>query len=134
MAVQSLTDTGADADGRGRSIDRQSFGVDQLACIPDLAADTHGEVPVRTQVGPRTLDDAASHTQIAHPIGHFRQLHEDPAGMTKGLVHIPQRAGAAETGELDARRTVTLGDVPGLVEKANSDYSMKSCANQGVSA
>ena len=115
VAIGSFADAAADADGHGRAIEAEPFRVNDLVGMGDFTADADRVLAVGAQEVARALDDAAPHAQVAHAVRHLRDLHQDAARMTEGFVHVPQRARAAETRELEARRAVPLGDVAGLV-------------------
>ena len=82
----------------------------------DLAADADRVLAVRAQVVAGTLDDAAADAEIANAVRHLGQLYQDASRLAERLVHVPQRAGAAEARELEAGRAVALGDVAGRVD------------------
>src|SRR3546814_1788952 len=63
------------------------------------------------------------HRDIAHAIGGFGVLDEDAIGDRHGLMHHPQRAGAAEARELQPRRRMPLGDVAGHVDARSEEHT-----------
>jgi hypothetical protein len=104
---------GSKARGFVRSIRRHRR--DRGACT-DLAAEPDGIAADRRAEAAAGLLHVAGEAEVAHAVGRLGQLAQEAARRLEGLVDVPERAGAAEAGELEPRRRVALGDRAGLVD------------------
>ena len=86
----AFADAAADPDARGLAGAIDSVGVDELAGVGDLAAETQDIAPVRHAERPRALDHAAGHADVANPVRHLRQLHKKAVGRGGRLMDVPQ--------------------------------------------
>ena len=118
MAVAPLTDAAADADRLiGGVIPHiQIVGIDQPVRMGDVAAEPDGVAPDRGAEGAAGFGHIGGEAEIPRGIRRLRQLTDDPARRLKRLMNVPQRAGAAITGELKPRRGVAFGDGSGLID------------------
>ena len=82
----------------------------------DLAAEADGVAADRRLEAAARLGDVAGEAEVAGAVGGLGELAEEAARGLERLVDVPERAGAAEARELEARRRVALGDGPGLVD------------------
>src|SRR3546814_20020304 len=69
----------------------------------------------------RSFHQPRRHGDIADAVGRFPQLHVDPVGDGDRFMDIPERAGAAEAGELQTGGAVPLGDVARHVDAAEEE-------------
>ena len=111
----------ADPGGGGCAGQVEAIGIDEFARVLRLAAQRHGVAARRAVIAAARLDQPLGHRDIAHAVGRFGQLDQDPVGDRHRLVHDPQRTGPAEPGELQAGGGVPLGDVAGHVDPAEEE-------------
>src|SRR3954454_19993167 len=102
LAVRALADAAAYADryGRGGIADVEAGRIDHFRGVGSFAAKADGELAAWFQVGSGALGHATRDADIGDVIRHAGQLDQDLARLRKGFVDIPQRAGAAEPGEM----------------------------------
>lgn len=82
----------------------------------DLAAEADGvALDGRVEASTRLLD-VAGEAEVAGAVRGLGELAKEAPGGLEGLVDVPERAGAAEAGELEAGRRVTLGYRARLVD------------------
>src|SRR3546814_5209181 len=89
---------------------KTAYGMRISDCSSDVCS-SDLKAAVRLAVAARFLHQPHRHADIAHAVGSLDDLDKDASGRGHRLVHVPQRAGAAIAGELEARRGMTLGDV-----------------------
>jgi hypothetical protein len=98
----------------------------------DLAAQRDGVAAHRRAPGAAGFRDVAGEDHVAHAVGRFGQLAQEAARRLEGAVHVPQRAGAAEAGELQPRGGVALGDRAGLIDADEEEgHALGARALQG---
>ena len=123
VAALARTEAAGDADRRRSAFlgQMEPIGIDEIRGMGDFAAQDDGISARRALVAARRLHQALRHRNITHAIGRFAELDIDAIGDGDGFMHVPQGAGAAEAGELQARGAVPLGDVPGHVDAAEEE-------------
>ena len=106
VAVAPLADAAGDADRLvgGVVADVEVVGVDERAGVGDLAAEADGVAPDRGAEAAAGLGDVAGEAEVAHAVRGLGELAQEAARGLEGAVHVPERAGAAEAGELQPRR------------------------------
>lgn len=121
--------SGALADAAGNS-DRIVGGavaevhvvrIDEGVGVGDFTAERQGVTGMGGAVAAAAFGGLGRKTEIAHAIRRLRKLADDPAGRLEGLVHVPERTGRTETGELQLGGAVALGDVAGPVDPREED-------------
>ena len=99
----------------------EGVGIDEVGGVIGLAAERHGIAARGAGEAARGLHQPLGHRDIADAVGRFGELDEDAVGDRDRLMDDPQRAGAAEAGELEAGRRMALGDVAGHVDPAEEE-------------
>ena len=100
MTITAVADPAGDADRFEPSLKIQPVGIDQVGCMLHLAAQTDRIAADGCKIGARRFRHVTRQTKIAHTVWCFGELPEELAGRFKGSMHIPKRASAAKTGEL----------------------------------
>ena len=101
----------------------------------DFAAKADGVALYRGEEGPAGFGDIARKAEVAHAIGGFGKLAQELARRFKGAMDVPQGAGPAEAGELQAGGRMALGDVAGHVDPAEEErHPARILALQGGEA
>lgn len=118
MTVCALANSTGNSDWliSGGIADVEAIGVDELAGVGDLAAQSDGEAAHGCAEGAARFEHIARERDVADAIGGFGQLAHEAARCLEGAVHVPEGAGATEAGELQACGAVAFGDGAGLVD------------------
>jgi hypothetical protein len=103
--------------------------------VGDLAAEADGVAADRRAEAAAGLRDVAGEAEVAHAVGRLGELAQEAARRLEGGVHVPERAGAAEAGELQAGGGMALGDGAGLVDADEEErHALGAVALQGREA
>ncbi len=113
----SVTDFAPRADRHdGRGVVRlDSVGVDHAIGVADVATESDGEVPLGGEVPEPAAVGSARHPEVCPAVGHLRDLGEDAPWARERLVDDPQRATAADSGEVKSGSGLSLRDVSGAI-------------------
>ncbi|MNV14405.1 hypothetical protein D3C71_1050900 [compost metagenome] len=96
--------------------------------MADVAAQRHGELLAWHAPPSPAARYGARHPQVGAAVRHARHLWHGAAGLGKGLVHIPQRAGAADLAEVKVCGRLPLADVARAV---HADEEERHAARAG---
>ena len=109
-AIQPFADLAAGADGGDAAgvVQVQALRVDQAVGQVQVAAEADGKGLARLAVAHRAAAHLPGHPEVATAVGHARHLGEHAAGLVEGFVHDPQRARAADVGEVEIRGRMAL--------------------------
>ena len=123
VAVLSWTDPARYSDRGGHGSVRcvHAVRVYELARMVGLAAQRDRIAAGSALAAARRLHQPLGHRDVGLHVGRLRQLNQNPVQNGHRFVHDPERACAAETGELYPRGTVALRDVPGHVDPAEEE-------------
>ena len=104
VTICALTDATRDADGFKCPFwrDVHAVGIDKRVGVGDLAAQADGEATDRRPKAAAGFRYVAGKAEIFHSVRGFGKLAQEPARGFECAVNIPKRAGASETGELQA--------------------------------
>ncbi len=105
----------------GAGVEVEIICIDEAVCIGNLAAERQRIAWLHRAEAPASLGDLGGETEVAHAIRSLCQLPDDPPRHFESLMHIPERAGGSEPGELKFRCAVTLGDVSGTIHPREED-------------
>ena len=129
MAIRAFANPAGNADRLEPAFQIQPVGIDHRGGVDDLAAKPDGKAAHRRKKGAAGLGHVARKAKIAHTVGGFGQLAQEMAGGLEGPVHVPQRAGPAKAGKLQAGGRVALGDGARLI---NADKEKRNAFGSGA--
>jgi hypothetical protein len=106
VAVAPLADPAGDADRLvgGVVADVEVVGIDEGAGMGDFAAEADRIALDRRAEAAAGLRYGAGEREVADTVRGFGELAQEAAGDLEGLVDVPERAAAAEAGELQPGR------------------------------
>src|SRR5699024_1852316 len=98
----------ANRSGYGHIAEIEPFGVNGAVCVPSFATEAHGKHFAGVIELALWVSDCSRNPQVISAIGHLSQLAGHYPRLSKGFVDIPERAGSARVGKMDAGCRLTL--------------------------